>query len=69
VVVDALSRKYKIVSNEQEANMVVDALSRKYKTVSNEQEVWDKKELLELRKINIKIEARLEDSLIAQSKV
>jgi len=49
--------------------VVVDARSRKYKTVSNEQEVWDKKELLELRKINIKIEVRLEDSLIAQLKM
>lgn len=49
--------------------MVVDALSHKYKTVSNEEEVWDKKGLLELRKINIKIEVRLEDSLIAQLKV
>jgi hypothetical protein len=49
--------------------VVVDARSRKYKTVSNEQEVWDKKELLELSKINIKIEVRLEDSLIAQLKM
>lgn len=50
-------------------NIVADALSRKNKAVMNEPKVWDGKELIELRKIGVKVEVGHEGSLLAQSRV
>lgn len=46
-------------------NIVVDTLSRKNKTVLNESKVWDGKELIELRKIDVKVEVGPGGSLLA----
>jgi len=51
------------------ANVVADALSRKVKTTDAQSEDWDEIELLELRKIDAQIEARPNESLVAQLRV
>jgi len=53
----------------ERVNVVVDALSCKVKIMDAQWEDWDKKELLELRKIDAQVEAGPNESLVAQLRV